>query len=152
MTIQSKSLDTLVFHMLQCPGLLIRSNQQLRSHRKPREYYSIDVFFYFSGDFNTIQLHILVQKLLNINVSSSVVHWMFNCLRNRPQFISLNGITSDVCSSTGAPQGTVLAPFLFTLYTADCRHTDCTCPTIKFTHDSDMIWHVNNDDVTDWGD
>ena len=31
--------------------------------------------------------------------------------------------------------GTVLAPFLFALYTADCRSTDKSCPLVKFADD-----------------
>ena len=60
--------------------------------------------------------------------------------------MSLKDTSSGVvCSNTGEPQGTVLAPFLFTLYTADCRHTDSAGPMIKFANDSEMIGKINND-------
>ena len=55
------------------------------------------VFFY------TIQSHVMVQKLLRSNLSSSVVYSIFNYLTNRPQFISLTGTRSDaVWTNTGA--------------------------------------------------
>ena len=83
-----------------------------------------------------------------MKLSSSIVHWVVNYLTTRPQFVSLKGTTSDVvCSNTGAQQGTVLAPFLFTLYTADgCRHTESSCPMTKFADDSETIGKINNDD------
>ena len=31
----------------------------------------------------------------------------------------------------------VLAPFLFALYTADCRSTDESCPVVKFADDTE---------------
>ena len=46
-------------------------------------------------------------------------------LTNRLQYVRLNGLLSSaIRTNTGAPQGTVLAPFLFAMYTADCRSTD----------------------------
>ncbi|PIK33981.1 hypothetical protein BSL78_29198 [Apostichopus japonicus] len=48
--------------------------------------------------------------------------------------------------STGAPQGTVLAPFLFTLYTSGIRSTDLSCPLIKFADDTALVGRIKNDD------
>ena len=46
----------------------------------------------------------------------------------RPQFVRLqNGVSDSIQSSTGAPQGTVLAPFLYAIYTADFKRNTSGC-------------------------
>ena len=105
------------------------------------------MFFDFSSAFNTIQPHLLVQKLLNVKLPSSVISWTFDDLTNRLQYIRLNGVLSSViCTNTGAPQGTVLAPFLFSLYTTDCRSTDESCPLVKFADDTELVGKISNDE------
>ena len=47
-------------------------------------------------------------------------------------------------SSTGSPQGTVLSPFLSTLYTNDCGWTN-EPPLIKYSDDY-VTWDLSNDD------
>ena len=105
------------------------------------------MFFDFSGAFNTIQPHFLVQKLLNMKLPSTVISWIFDYLTNRLHYVRLNGVLSYViCTNIGAPQGTVLAPFLFSLYTADCRSTDESCLLVKFADDTKMIGKICNDE------
>ena len=81
------------------------------------------MFFDFSSAFNTIQPHLLVKKLLDINVPCGLIQWTLDYLTNRSQSVKIgqSSTSNAISSSTGAPQGTVLAPFLFTLYTSDGR-------------------------------
>ena len=102
------------------------------------------MFFDFSSAFNTIQPHILVKKLLDIHVPCGLIRWTLDYLINhRSQYDWVNmgqsSISNVIFASTGAPQGTVLAPFLFTLFTSDCRSHSSTCPLIKFADDNALI-------------
>jgi len=50
------------------------------------------------------------------------VAWIITYLTGWPQYVRLQSNMSDtIVSNTGAPQGTVLSPFLFTLYTSHLR-------------------------------
>ena len=83
-------------------------------------------------------------------MSSSVASWIFDHLTDRLQYLGLNGVLSHViCTNTHAPQGTVLAPFLFSLYTADCRNTDESCPSMKFADDTEPVGKISNDNDAD---
>ena len=57
-------------------------------------------------------------------------------------------VSTTVQSSTGAPQGTVKAPYIFALYTSDYRSSHELCPVIKFADDSAMVGLIKNDDHT----
>ena len=82
-----------------------------------------------------------------MKLPSSVILWIFDYLTNRLQYIRLNGVLpSVICTNTGAPQGTVLAPFLFSLYTADCISTDESCPLVKFVDDTELVGKISNDE------
>lgn len=73
------------------------------------QYYNSFVratFIEFSSAFNSIQPHLLIDKLLLLGVNCKLVLWILNYLRDRPQFVQLKGLSSDKRSlSTGAPQG-----------------------------------------------
>ena len=53
---------------------------------------------------------------------------------------------SVISTNTGEPQGTVLAPFLFALYTADRRSTDGSCPLVKFADDTKLFGKISDDE------
>ena len=78
---------------------------------------------------------------------SSVISWIFDYLTSRLQYVRLNGLLSSAISTnTGAPQGTVLAPSLFALYTALCRSTDESCPVVKFADDTELVGKISDDE------
>ena len=61
-------------------------------------------------------------------------------LTGRPQFVRMGSVLSDVVvSDTGAPQGTVLSPSLFTLYTTDFQYNTGSCHLQKFSDDSAVV-------------
>ena len=68
-------------------------------------------------------------------------------MTNLPLFVSLKISRSAVVwTNTGVPQGTVFAHFLFTLYTADFRHSDSLRHMIIFADDSEITGEIRNDD------
>ena len=71
---------------------------------------------------------------------------------------STHCVSSIRSINTGTPQGTVISPFIFTLYTNDCRSRDDRQHTIKFSDDTAVVdltdseAHFENSvrDFSDW--
>ncbi|KAI3359131.1 hypothetical protein L3Q82_002597 [Scortum barcoo] len=105
------------------------------------------MFFDFSSAFNTIQPRLLGDKLQLAGVDHHLTSWILDYLTHRPQFVRVQGFESDrLLCSTGAPQGTVLAPFLFTLYTADFSYNTPSCHLQKFSDDSAVVGLITDGD------
>lgn len=69
-----------------------------------------------------------------MQVDASLVSWVVDYLTGRSQHVCLQHYVSDkVSSNTGTPQGTVLSPFLFNLYTTDFSHCTETCHLQRFS-------------------
>ena len=45
-----------------------------------------------------------------------------------------------------APFDYIKAPFLFEMYTADCRSADESCPVVKFADDTELVGKISNDE------
>ncbi|KAI4881889.1 hypothetical protein NFI96_006948 [Prochilodus magdalenae] len=103
------------------------------------------MFFDFSSAFNTIQPLLLRDKLMKMEVDMHLVTWITDYLTGRPQHVRIRDCSSDtVISSTGAPQGTVLSPVLFTLYTSDFKYNSELCHMQKFSDDTAVVGCVRN--------
>ena len=105
------------------------------------------MFFDFSSAFNTIQPVLLGEKLEHTGVDHHLNTWILDYLTNHPQYVRTPDCVSDlfVCS-VGVPQGTVLASFLFTFYTADFSYNSPTCHLQKFSDDSAIIGLITDGD------
>ena len=115
---------------------------------RPGTYVRV-LFIDFSSAFNTIIPFKLFDKLAMLNIHPTICHWILDFLLHRSQSVRVNGsISSPVIINTGGPQGCVLSPFLFTLFTNDCVSGDQSVRLIKFSDDATLIGCIENADET----
>ncbi|KAJ8354257.1 hypothetical protein SKAU_G00218240 [Synaphobranchus kaupii] len=99
--------------------------------------------------FNTIIPQQLICKLDQLGLNTSLCNWLLDFLSERPQAIRVgNNTSSSITLSTGAPQGCVLSPLLFTLLTHDCTTTYSTNHMAKFADDTTLVGLITKDDET----
>ena len=75
----------------------------------------------------------LITKLRILGLNTSLCNWILDILTGRPQVVRVGSNTSaKLILNTGVPQGYVLSPLLYYLFTHDCtaRHNSKTL--IKF--------------------
>ena len=82
---------------------------------------------------------------MKINIPT--VLWVLDYITNRLQFVkaSPGDISKVIRKNTGAPQGTVLSPLLFGLYTADCKNAHASFPITTFADDTGLTGQVTDD-------
>ncbi len=101
----------------------------------------------FSSAFNTIIPTLLQTKLTQLSVPSSICQWITSFLTDMQQLVRLGRFMSNSHSiSTGAPQGCVLSPLLFSLYTNDCTSKDPSVKLLKFADDTTVIGLIQDGD------
>ncbi len=99
-------------------------------------------------DFNTIIPQRLINKLNLLGLNNSLCNWILDFLTGRPQSVCVGRNTSSTTTlSTGAPQGCVLSPLLFTLLTHDCTAKFSSNHIIKFADDT-VVGLISNNDET----
>ena len=105
----------------------------IASHLDKSGSYVRVMFMDFSSAFNIIQPHLLIKRLLDLGTDHTLVLWIKQLLCDRPQRVSLSGIRSDeLIVNTGVPQGCVLSPVLFSVYTNEVVSTNVLLTLVKF--------------------
>ena len=116
-------------------------------HLELKNTYIRILFIDYSSAFNTILPGKLISKLQDLNLSATLCNWVLDFLTNRTQRVQLGKHhSSNLTISTGAPQGCVLSPLLYTLYTHDCTPS---CPSnyiFKFADDTTVLGLISNND------
>ncbi len=116
----------------------------LRRHGNVRHVRML--FIDFSSAFNTIFPQQLINKLNLLGLNNSLCNWILDFLTGRPQSVRVGHNTSSTTTlSTGAPQGCVLSPLLFTLLIHDCTAKFSSNHIIKFTT---VVGLISNNDET----
>lgn len=113
----------------------------LLKHLERKGLHARLLFIDFSSALNTILPNILTQRLVDyFNLSKNLAGWILDFLTNRTQRVRVNGAFSDkMCSSTGSPQGCVLSPLLFILYTNMCQSTFKSRFVLKYADDTVIV-------------
>ncbi len=105
------------------------------------------LFIDFSSAFNTIIPQHLINKLSLLGLNNSLCNWILDFLTGRPQSVRVGlNTSSTTILSTGAPQGCVLSPLLFTVLTHDCTAKFSSNHIIKFADDTSVVGLISNND------
>lgn len=121
------------------------------THLDKRDSYVRMLFIDFSSAFNTIIPQQLICKLDRLGLSTNLCNWLLDFLSQRPQVVRVgNNISSSITLSTGAPQGCVLSPLLFTLLTHDCTTTYSNNHMVKFADDTTLVGLITEGDETQY--
>ena len=95
-----------------------------------------------SAAFDTLDYPILLQRLeTTFGISGTVLHWFASYLEGREQSVKVDNVLSSSSPlQFGVPQGSVLGPILFTLYSQPlsdliCRHE---CDYYKYADDTQL--------------
>ncbi len=119
------------------------------THLENKDSYVRMLFIDFSSAFNTIIPQQLINKLSLLGLNNSLCNWILDFLTGRPQSVRVGHNTSSTTTlSTGAPQGCVLSPLLFTLLTHDCTAKFSSNHIIKFADDTSVVGLISNTDET----
>ena len=70
--------------------------------------------------FDTINIHTLIRKLLQTNIPGTIIKFIENYIKGRKAYTTYRNHTSKQRQfKTGVPQGCVISPTLFNIYTSD---------------------------------
>ncbi len=107
------------------------------------------LFVDYSPAFNTIVPATLVAKLQTLGPNRSLCSWILDFLTGRSQVVRMgNNTSSPLILNTGASQGCILSPLLYSLYTHDCTATHSSKVILKFVDDTTVIGLITDNDET----
>ena len=75
----------------------------------------------------------LIIKLEALGLNPALCNWVPDFLAGRPQVVKVgNNTSTSLILNTGAPQGCILSPLLYSLFTHDCVAKHASNSIIKF--------------------
>ena len=94
--------------------------------------------------FDCVDHHILCQKLEHMGIESS---WFQSYLSNRKQIVTLGEAISNTCNvNCGVPQGSLLGPLLFLIYSNDMKAA-VKCKLLLYADDSVLLVSHKNPEI-----
>ncbi|CAH2226320.1 jg5211 [Pararge aegeria aegeria] len=107
---------------------------------------SILVLLDFSRAFDCLNMDLLIAKLLYYGISSTSIKWFSSFLSNRRQYVESESGQGELVQSNvrninrGTPQGSILSPILFILFTADLVNSIKHCKVHLYADDTQIYY------------
>ena len=107
--------------------------------------FACGLFLDFQKAFDTVNINILIEKLLNYGVRGPVNQWLKSYLQGRNQYVTIENETSHTLPLTcGVPQGSILGPLLFLIYINDFQNCIEKSIAYHFADDTNVIFSRSN--------
>ena len=110
------------------------------------------LFIDYCSAFNTIVPSKLITKIRTLELNTSLCNWILDILMGHRQVVRLgNNTSATLILNTGAHQGCMLSPLLYSLFTHDCSARHDSNTIIEFSDALTVVGLITDNDETAYG-